>query len=1615
MRGKRVSRAVSKVKSATNQTSGSNAPEIAGAEGHSGKGITIIEIIVNDVRRRLSCATICQKKAHRVKSMFEQALMRIKQTGAGHVNDVMVESILQYIHYILQPYFRVENVEVPLEARILEIVNAYAGHRALVDAEIQIQNLLHLYDSTRPVVSDAIIDEEDATDRKFMCAELMTLLEQLQGRYNGHELQIVKEMLAGDPRMSFNGSNPEAIIQSRTKQKAIKRLEKYLMQEQNKKMTTLPNDCCLAAEPVQSMEGGHFGQIFTSTIIVNDQETEVALQKFGPFEGEFPSNKQIVALHGVEDWLKLRHPNIVQLLGTCTLGKQLYLVMDERNLSLEDLLYESELHGGQTHKLSYDEKLSILRGTIRGLAYLHSEGFLHGNLEPSNVTFDRSTGRVKLVNFSVATNATIDPHCISDAGMGLASPVYHAPELLEGTPQWTTRADIYAYGLLTWEILHHQAPFEGLDSEGNLADKILDGKRPPISDDANITLWLVRLIEACWQQTPEQRPTAAEVLEKFETRKSHSRKSTKIIQSVINTFAKGRRQGDAIHSPTAPKRSQTSAAKGPTKDVIHHLMDELDKEDPRDVLRLLGLLRTLLSEEQEGVDLEGVRAEALKRGLLQHLQRILEMQSSSKDECACALWVLRFALLGNDSALKFREEALSKYKLGHLLVDRMKEFQDSASLQAAACGACLTLAHSPPVNKIKLCQELGIGHEIIFAMDRHRTDAEIQKLGCSAIQNLSVNNRNCRILGQELHAGQYIITAMREHRENAEVQRFACSSLQNLAVKTREALVQELNVGKEILEAMRMHRSNAIVQKVAMGAINNLSIGNDRNKEIFGQELNIGQEIMMSLRTHRHDPSVQETAFGLLWTLAVNDRNEEILVQELRIGNELIDAMREHRHHSGVQKMACVALNNLSVNERNKEILCQKLDVGREIIEAMHAHRENADVQKAACVALNMLAINSQNSKTLCQDLHVARDIIDAMRALRSHAEVQQVGCVALATLARNERNRKILGQELKVGKEIISAMRTHEGNALVQQYGCGAIRNLSVDARNQVIFGQELGVGKYVVAAMNAHRDRDNVQETACTAFWKLANNEQNRIILAQDLHIGTTLVKAMLAHQDRGGVQKYASGVIRKLAAVDDNNKETLGKVHEINIALLTALQTHKKNAEVEEQVLGALLNLGLNDCNKTLFKNNLEIGESVLTVMRLFKDNSTIQTYGCGLLRDLAATEANKRFLGKDLNAGAELIIAMRAHPDNAELQRNACGAIQNLAVDDINEEILCVALDIGKDIIAAMRKHPTHSSVQESACGALRNLAVDDRHQEILCQKHDAGSEILCAMREHHDDSELLKTACGALRNLAGDERNREILGQELNAGTQILAAMCDFPDNPGMQEKALAALEMLALNERNEVTFCQDLRVASEVLAAMRTHHEDAGVQEKACGVLWSLSVNDRNKEILGQELGIGRMVLAAMRAHSNQAGLQRRACGTLRNLSMNKRNKEMLGRELNAGSEILTAMRTHRQDENVQLEACGALRNLSGNKKNKVILGLELNAGLEVLKTMRMHQRNERIQNEACNVLRHLAKDVNVQSTLCSLGAQEQIAEAQTRFPRLKSPKQALSRLTTSY
>jgi len=191
----------------------------------------------------------------------------------------------------------------------------------------------------------------------------------------------------------------------------------------------------------------------------------------------------------------IEHENIIRIHDYGEEAGRPYIVMEF--LVGEDLRHA--IRDGHTGDLN--NKLRIARDVATALESVHSKKRVHRDIKPENVHMD-AAGKVKLMDFGIAKSEGLS---LTKAGFSLGTPYYMAPEQVLGQPP-TDLVDIYAYGIMLYELLVGQKPIQG-DSVERLFYAILNEplNLEPLRQ-AGVPEEVIALVSKCTAKQADQRP-----------------------------------------------------------------------------------------------------------------------------------------------------------------------------------------------------------------------------------------------------------------------------------------------------------------------------------------------------------------------------------------------------------------------------------------------------------------------------------------------------------------------------------------------------------------------------------------------------------------------------------------------------------------------------------------------------------------------------------------------------------------------------------------------------------------------------------------------------------------------------------------------------------------------------------------------------------------------------------------------------------------------------------------------------------------------------------------------------------------------------------------------------
>ena len=165
---------------------------------------------------------------------------------------------------------------------------------------------------------------------------------------------------------------------------------------------------------------------------------------------------------------RLTHPGIVPIHAVDERDGIAFVVMGYIDgPSLEERL-------SQQPRQPVAEVRRILGEVADALAYAHSRGIIHRDVTPANIMLEGPGGRPMLTDFGIARATSSDHSRLTAVGMAIGTPAYMAPEQAMGDREVDARADIYSLGVIGWQMLAGERPFEAPTALGLLMKQVAE-------------------------------------------------------------------------------------------------------------------------------------------------------------------------------------------------------------------------------------------------------------------------------------------------------------------------------------------------------------------------------------------------------------------------------------------------------------------------------------------------------------------------------------------------------------------------------------------------------------------------------------------------------------------------------------------------------------------------------------------------------------------------------------------------------------------------------------------------------------------------------------------------------------------------------------------------------------------------------------------------------------------------------------------------------------------------------------------------------------------------------------------------------------------------------------
>ncbi len=201
---------------------------------------------------------------------------------------------------------------------------------------------------------------------------------------------------------------------------------------------------------------------------------------------------------------QLDHPGIVKTL-TGEQHSRLYMVLEW----VEGRLLRTVLN--EDAPLPVERAERIILGVCDALDYMHKRGIVHRDLKPENVMVD-GHDRIKLIDFGIAMKEDARRLTFVNVSSMLGTPDYIAPEQVQGK-RGDQRSDIYALGIIFYEMLTGQVPFSGPNPLAVMNDRLVRDPLPPRALNEDIPPEIEEIVFRALEKDPRHRYATAQEME----------------------------------------------------------------------------------------------------------------------------------------------------------------------------------------------------------------------------------------------------------------------------------------------------------------------------------------------------------------------------------------------------------------------------------------------------------------------------------------------------------------------------------------------------------------------------------------------------------------------------------------------------------------------------------------------------------------------------------------------------------------------------------------------------------------------------------------------------------------------------------------------------------------------------------------------------------------------------------------------------------------------------------------------------------------------------------------------------------------------------------------------
>lgn len=240
---------------------------------------------------------------------------------------------------------------------------------------------------------------------------------------------------------------------------------------------------------------GGYGEVYSATFIKANKR--VAIKILTVPDATKKTINQIRFKNECNVLKNISSKNVVRMIG--------YFVSEEESYYAMELIKGTNLKSliAKNKKIPVEEAIRIATEICQGLSDIHLANVIHRDLKPSNILIEDTTNTVKLIDFGIS----LSEEClrVTADNKTVGSVQYLAPEIPTRKQGPSVQSDIYAFGMILYEMLAGHPVYQGIDTQSVLLLQI-NGKIPPLEGvGKTIPQAVENIIIRCTAKKPEDR------------------------------------------------------------------------------------------------------------------------------------------------------------------------------------------------------------------------------------------------------------------------------------------------------------------------------------------------------------------------------------------------------------------------------------------------------------------------------------------------------------------------------------------------------------------------------------------------------------------------------------------------------------------------------------------------------------------------------------------------------------------------------------------------------------------------------------------------------------------------------------------------------------------------------------------------------------------------------------------------------------------------------------------------------------------------------------------------------------------------------------------------------